>query len=353
MTELLEYKCPNCGGNVKFDIASQNMKCESCDSVFTQEQLNQADGIPDLSYAESSYEWEPYGESAELEGANSYSCKSCGAQIIADETTAASVCPYCSSPVIMTGKVAGMNQPDYVIPFKLDKKAAQKALRNFYKGKLLLPSVFKSENRIKEMKSVYVPFWLFDCDADASVVFDATQTRTWSDSDWNYTETSFYSVYRAGSLGFSNIPVDGSTKMNDSYMEGLEPYNFSELTQFNPAMLSGFLADKYDVDAKASFPRAKERVENSVYSALKSTINGYSSVTPRNNCIMTSNGHYKYVLLPVWMLKSKFNGKDYVYAINGQTGKVSGELPVDKKKLWMISGAIGAVILALGQFFVF
>ncbi len=353
MAELLEYKCPNCGGNVKFDVTSQQMKCESCDSLFTQKQLSGTNEIPDLSDSQSSYDWQPHGESTQLDGVNGYSCKSCGAQIVADETTVASACPYCGSPVVMMGKVSGMHSPDYVIPFKLDKKAAKAELNKFYKGKWLLPRAFKSGNHLEEMKSVYVPFWLFDCGADAQVVFDATQTRCWSDDEYNYTETSHYNVYRSGTLDFSNIPVDGSSKTDDSYMEGLEPYNFAELTEFNTAYLSGFLADKYDIDANASFPRAKERIENSTSTAIASTVSGYSSVTPCNTCINTHNGFYKYALLPVWMLTSKFNDKKYVYAINGQTGKVAGELPVDKKKLWIISGAIGAVIFALGQFLMF
>ena len=96
-----------------------------------------------------------------------YTCKSCGGELVCDESTAATACPFCGNPIVLTGRLSGDLKPDYVIPFKLDKKAAEAALRNHMKGKRLLPNLFRSENRISEVKGVYVPFWLFDADAAA------------------------------------------------------------------------------------------------------------------------------------------------------------------------------------------
>ncbi len=354
MSSILEYKCPNCASDIKFDSGSQKFKCESCDASFTEEELNAIHDFEQNFGEESSFNWEKTDtDAAEMSGMNEYICESCAAHLAVDETTAASECPYCGSPIIMNGKLAGMNTPDCVIPFRLDKKAAGDALKAFCKGKPLLPSNFVNDNKIKEMKGLYVPFWLFDCDADANIVYDATKVRSWSDSNYNYTETRHYNVYRSGNIGFADIPVDGSSKMDDAYMDGVEPYNYSDMTGFNPGYLLGYMADKYDVSAEDSFPRAETRVKNSTEDAFRSTVVGYTTVTPKMSNIRADKGKYKYALLPIWMLNTKYNGEIYTFAVNGQTGKVSGRLPIDKKKFWLYFAGIAAAIIAIGQFFVF
>ncbi len=353
MSSVLEYKCPNCASDIKFDSESQKFKCESCDCSFSKEDLNRIHDFEENFGEGSKFQWKSNQSGAEeMSGMNEYICQSCAAHLALDETTSASECPYCGSPVIMNGRLSGMNAPDCVIPFKLDKKAAGEALKAFCKGKPLLPSNFVSDNKIKEMKGVYVPFWLFDCNADANIVYDATKVRHWSDANYNYTETLHYNVYRSGVVGFDNIPVDASTKMDDAYMDGIEPYNYAEMTDFNPGYLLGFMADKYDVNAEDSFERAETRVETSTNDAFRSTVSGYTSVTPKNSSINVENGKYKYALFPVWMLSTKYAGKNYIFAVNGQTGKVSGSLPVDKKKFWLYFSLIAAGVIALGQIFV-
>ncbi len=354
MSSVLEYKCPNCASDIKFDSESQKFRCESCDAEFSEQELNEIHDFEENFGEGSDFKWESEKENGEeMSGMNEYVCQSCAAHLAVDETTAAGECPYCGSPIILNGQLSGMNTPDCVIPFKLDKKAAGEALKAFCKGKPLLPSNFVSDNKIKEMKGVYVPFWLFDCDADANIVYKATKVRHWSDSNYNYTETRHYNVYRSGSIGFANIPVDGSSKMDDAYMDGIEPYNYSDMTDFNPGYLLGYMADKYDVTAEQSFPRAETRVEKSTEDAFRATVNGYTTVVPQMSNIKADGGKYRYALLPVWILNTKYNGTNYMFAVNGQTGKVSGKLPVDKKKFWLFFGGIAAAIIALGQFFIF
>lgn len=353
MSTVLEYKCPNCASNIKFDSATQKFKCESCDSEFTEQELNTIHDFEENFGGGSSFNWQSQENTEELSGMNEYVCESCGAHLALEETTAADECPYCGSPVIMNGKLSGMNTPDYVIPFKLDKKAAGEALKAFCGKKPLLPSNFVNENKIKEMKGVYVPFWLFDCDADANIVYDATKVRHWSDSNFNYTETRHYNVYRSGKIGFKNIPVDASSKMDDAYMDGIEPYNYADMSSFNPGYLLGYMADKYDVGAEESFPRAERRVEASTQDAFRTTVKGYDTVTAKASNVNARQGSYKYALFPVWMLNTKYAGKNYTFAVNGQTGRVSGSLPVDKTKFWLFFAGIAAAVIALGQLFIF
>ena len=351
MSVLQQFKCPCCDGAIEFDAKLQKMKCPYCSTEFELETLQAYDAElgeqpqDNMSWdTAAGQEWTP-GES---EGLRVYTCNTCGGEIVADETTGASECPFCGNPVVMTGQFAGDLKPDLVIPFKVDRKAAIAALQNHYKGKVLLPKVFKDQNHIKEVKGLYVPVWLFDTDADAHVRYKATRTRFWSDSNYNYTETSYYSVTRAGGIGFDNVPVDGSTKMDDTLMESIEPFRIEDAVDFQTAYLSGYLADKYDVDAEASIARANERIKKSTEDAFASTVVGYSSVIPTSTNISLQNGRARYALYPVWILNTKWNKQNFTFAVNGQTGKIAGDLPMDKAayKRWLVGLAAAGTAAA-------
>lgn len=332
MPTLQEYKCPCCGGAIAFDSTLQKMKCPYCDTEFDMETLASYDA--GLQQEADSMEWEASAgsewQAGETEHLRSYVCKSCGGEIVGDENTAATSCPFCGNPVVMMGQFSGALKPDLVIPFKLDKNAAKAGLQKHLTGKRLLPKIFKDQNHIDEIKGVYVPFWLFDTDADAQVRYRATKVRSWSDSDYNYTETSFFQVHRDGTVGFEHVPVDGSSKMPDDLMESIEPYDFSDAVDFQTAYLAGYLADKYDVDAEQSTARANERVKKSTEEIFASTVQGYASVQTESSSIQLHGGKAKYALYPVWLLNTTWNGGKYTFAMNGQTGKFVGDLPVDK-----------------------
>ena len=337
MSVLQVLKCPNCDGAIEFDTQSQKMKCPYCDAEFEMEAL-QAYNMELENQPQESMAWDTGAGSewqeGEAEGLRVYTCNTCGGEIVADETTGASECPFCGNPVIMTGQFAGALKPDLVIPFKLDKKAAIAALQEYCKGKLLLPKVFKDQNHITEVKGLYVPVWLFDADADAYVRYRASRIRSWSDSQYRYTETSYYALTRGGKIAFENVPVDGSTKMNDTLMESIEPFDMNDAVDFQTAYLSGFFADKYDVDAGESIARANERIKKSTEEAFADTVHGYSSVVTEYSTVGLRNGRAKYALYPVWILNTQWNGRMFTFGINGQTGKIAGDLPMDKGAFW-------------------
>lgn len=356
MSDLQEYKCPACGGAIGFDSSIQKMKCPYCDTEFEMETLKAFDkelqkDIPD------NMNWKtPVGEQWAEDEINSmtvYGCKSCGGEIVVDATTSATACPFCDNPVVVMGRFTGALRPHYIIPFKLDKKAAKEGFYNHLKDKKLLPKVFKDKNRIDEIKGLYVPFWLFDADAHANIRYRASKVRYYSDSKYDYTKTSYYSVIRSGAVKFEKIPVDGSRKMDDDLMESIEPYDFKEAVDFQTAYLAGYLADKYDVDEKTSVGRANERIKKSVQDKFRSTVQGYSTVEEQNTSIQLENGEAKYALYPVWVLNTTWNGNTYTFAMNGQTGKFVGDLPVDKGAYWKyfsIFTVVGAaVIFALAR----
>ena len=358
MAVLQEFKCPSCNGALEFDGTVQKMKCPYCGSEFEMDAIQPPqEGTDEMPQENMTWDTAAGGEwqEGETDGLRIYTCNTCGGEVVADATTGATECPYCGNPVVMKGQFAGDLKPDLVIPFKVDKKRAIETLQNHYKGKLLLPKVFKDQNHIKEIKGLYVPVWLFDTDADAYVRYNATRTRTWSDSQYHYTETSHFAVTRAGGIGFENVPVDGSTKMDDTMMESLEPFNIADAVDFRTAYLSGYLADKYDVDAQASITRANERIKSSTESAFASTVQGYTTVVPAGSSINLINGRARYALYPVWMLNTEWNGKKFTFGINGQTGKIAGDLPMDQGAFWTwllgIAGAVTAVAFGLSYLF--
>lgn len=346
MSDLKEYKCPACGGALEFDSKTQKMKCPYCDTEIDMEALRSYD--EDMKEpASDDMKWDEMAggqwEKGETDQMRVYVCNSCGGEIVADENTGASSCPYCGNPVVMKEQFSGSLRPDYVIPFKLDKKAAKNAYLKHIQGKPLLPKIFKDQNHIDEIKGVYVPFWLFDAEADAGISYKATKQRVWSDSNYNYTETSYYSVRREGKIGFQRVPVDGSTRMDDDLMESIEPFDFKDAVDFQTAYLAGYIADKYDVTAQESIDRANERIKKSVEEEFRETVRGYATVVPERTNVRLSNGVARYALYPVWILNTTWNGQKFTFAMNGQTGRLVGDLPVDKGAYWKWFGIVTAV----------
>ena len=353
MGAILEYKCPCCCGPLQFDTDSQKMKCPYCDNEFDAETLKANDDIlkeekPDMMdwSSQPGNEW----MQGELDGQKVYLCKSCGGQIICDDTTGATDCPYCGSPVVLVGQFAGDKRPDLIIPFKLDKEAAKAGFKQHLQKKRLLPKQFRKDSYIDEIKGVYVPFWLFGAEADAQAYYHATKVTCWSDSDYNYTKTSHFRLFRSGSLSFDRVPVDGSSKMADDLMESIEPYYAQDEVPFQTAYLSGYIADKYDVDSDASIGRANDRIKKSTLDQMATTATGYTTVTPENASVQFKNSSVRYALYPVWLLTAKWNGEIYNFAMNGQTGKFVGNLPIDKGAYWRWTGLIAliATIIAFG-----
>ena len=342
MANIQEYKCPCCGGAIAFDSTIQKMKCPYCDTEFEMEALQGYDEVLKQQEQGDDMTWDTTAggewQDEEAGGLRTYQCKSCGGEIVGDANTAATSCPFCDNPIVMMGQFSGSLKPDLVIPFKLDKKAAKEGLMKHLTGKRLLPKIFKDQNHIDEIKGVYVPFWLFDSDADAQLRFTATRTRCWSDSKYDYTETNYYSVRRDGTLGFDAVPVDGSSKIEDDLMESIEPFAMQDAIPFQTAYLAGYVADKYDVSAEDSIERANKRIRRSTEETFQQTVTGYDSVKVDNSSIQLHGGKAKYALFPVWLLSTSWRGENYLFAMNGQTGKFVGDLPVDKgaARKWML-----------------
>lgn len=360
--QVTNYQCPNCTGPLHFVGASGKLECDFCgtaydvaqiEALYAQKNEKAAAAQQAAERNTAGTEWDTSGMSSDwgAEGAKmkAYSCPSCGAELICDASTAATSCPYCGNPSVVPGQFAGALKPEFVIPFKLNKEDALKALKNHYKGKPFLPKSFTSENHMEEIKGVYVPFWLFDGEAAGDAHFAATRSRTNRIGDEEITQTDHFDVYRAGSIAFQKIPVDASTKMPDDHMDSIEPYKYNDLKPFSTAYLPGFLADRYDVTAEESSKRADERCEKTLEDALRKTVSGFETCVRVGGHIQLKRGKVHYALLPVWMLHTKWQGKDYLFAMNGQTGKLVGDLPMSWGKFWLTFAAIAVPLSIIGS----
>ena len=288
------------------------------------------------------------------EAMRAYNCPACGAQLMVDAVTAVTSCPYCGNNAVLPGQLSDLLKPDYVIPFKLDKNAAVEALKKYYRGKKLLPNGFTDGNHLEEVQGVYVPFWLYSGKGTADVTFNARNITTWADRKNNYVKTDHYRLHRAGHMDYKLVPVDGSTKMPDTHMDAIEPYDYSELTPFSVAYLPGYLTDRYDQDAQVCDERARNRVGNTCVEAMQETATGYMEIDVASQSSGVEWSNIAYALLPVWMLHTKWEGEDFLFAMNGQTGKLIGDLPVDGRKkmkyTMMIFLPLAAVLAAIVTF---
>jgi len=348
----IAYKCPCCSAPLVFSGASGRLECASCENSYEIEAIEAmnpaaSDDGPTFDLPKETFKQE------DASGMQAYLCEACGAELMTEGTTTATECPYCGSPTILPERIEGGVKPEKVIPFTVTKEQAQKQFEEYFKGKRLLPNVFlESRNRITEMRRLYVPYWLFDCEADANIVYDAEKEHTRREGDWEITRTEHYVVRRKGGMVFERIPVDGSRKLDNKITESLEPYDLSAAVSFSPSVLAGAMADHADVNAAECEGRAMERVENSVSQAMRETVSGYTRVTERSTNIRTEGGKVTPVLMPVWLITTEKEGKTYTFAINGQTGKLTCDVPADKKKslIWgggVFAGAFGLGALAL------
>ena len=347
---LMEFKCPNCDGGVQFDANTQKMQCPFCDSEFCPNEMRALDEAMQVEPPEA-IEWATHNDlewaAGEQEGMRLYVCNTCAGEIITEESTAATSCPFCGNPIVMTGQLSGSLRPDLIIPFKMNKNAAMEALQNHLKGKKLLPKCFKSTKRLNEIKGLYVPFWLFDAEVDGNMRYKCTTTRSWSDSRFIYKETRTFNVLRQGAMAFDKVPVDASAKMPADLMESIEPFDTSQAQDFQTAFLAGYLADKFDFCEKHSIDRANERIRASTEDAFRKTVTGYSSVTPEYRGVYLRKSVVKYALLPVWVLNTTWRDKNFMFAMNGQTGKFVGDLPTDWGIFWRWFGILTAIFSAV------
>ncbi len=311
-----DYKCLACNARLIFNPKIQKWKCEYCGTTYTLKDLE--DNLKNINI--STYK--------------GYHCPDCGAEIVMNENTAVTECMYCGNTAIIMERFEGEFKPSRVIPFKNTKEDAINAFSKYEKGKWFMPKEFVKKENIDKIIGVYIPFFLYNITVDGGLNVEATNKSTWTDSNYRYTKEDFYKIVREGTMTFEKIPTDASKKFNDDIMDSIEPYNYSELVDFNSSYMSGFLAEKYDINSNELLSRAEERAKETTKNILYSDITGYNNKRIKSFVgDMNLINEPEYVLLPVWMLNVKYNNKIYTLAMNGQTGKFIGNVPISKSKV--------------------
>ena len=315
---VLIYKCKSCGSDMSYDIKKGLLKCRSC-------------GI-EKSISEAESERPLPSEPAETE---TFHCPSCGAPFKADPNTASLSCSFCGTPAILTPRLTGENAPRYLIPFRFDKGEAVERYKKWCRFGLITPSGMMKKSHIGELTGEYVPFWLYNIDTNTKLNAKCTNTRIYRMGNSEYTEISFYDVYRDMDLGFLKIPSDASERMNDALMDLLEPYDYSGLSDFRMPFLSGFFSEKFNYSGDEMYARVKKRVDDYCEQQVRSTISGYGMVSVVSSQVETLSAESAFALLPVYSLLYTYKDKTYLFAMNGQTGKISGKPPISKFKVFL------------------
>lgn len=372
------YKCPSCNAGLTFNPKSGGFDCEYCGSHFTQEQLDSVtaasvEAIPDayseeeLKNIEAEAEKIANTELSENEKYNNhpknedetrrfaeknrlYICPTCGAEIITEsELSATAICHYCQNPVVLSGRLEGEYCPDMLIPFKKTKEDALQSFETWTKKyKFFLAKGFGAPESLAKIQGIYVPFWLTDCITEGTLVAECYKNvSSVRSGDYIINTEKKYTVVRQGTLEFSKIPADGSLKADDALMESIEPFDYNDLVDFKMSYLSGHNAEKYDVSKEQVYPRIDLRAIQQTKAEFNGSVKGYSRKIVKTEGYRVKGVRWKYVMLPLWFLSYKYKDKYYYYAMNGQTGKFGGTLPINKPKLAFMSFGIPALV-ALG-----
>lgn len=337
MDSVKGYKCKNCGGGLEFDPASQKWKCDYCFSEFDKHEIETETPLED-SLKESMPELD------------SYHCTSCGAELIADSTTSATFCLYCRNHSIIKSRFSGKFKPKNLIPFKITKEQAEEIYKKWINKRIFAPKEFKKKEEIEKITGIYAPFWLFNCKGDGMISGEGTRTRTWTSGNYKYTQTKYYKVFRRGNAEYQKVPVDASKKLDDKFMHMIEPYNYNDLTDFSMKYMSGFMAEKYDVEASEAEGVMKARVGKYLEQRLKETVNGYSSFVTHEKKVSLSDIREEYSMLPIYLLNNKYKGKDHIFIVNGQTGKVVGDTPISRSRQFAFMGIVFVIVWGISVF---
>lgn len=340
----VNYNCPSCAAPLTFNPERQRFCCEYCLSEFSPEKIQQIYAEREQSGADTQQEFKE-----ELHDGYVFHCDSCGAEVVATSSTAATTCFYCHNPVVMKGRLSGDFRPDRIIPFKLSREQAVSAFMDKTKGKKFLPKDFLSDSNIEKMTGVYFPYWYIDTQQDSHMTARGKKYRHWKSGDRRYTETSYYDLFRSGDVYIRNVFERALSSTDREMLQCIHPFDLSEAQKFSMSYLSGFQAEKRDIEKANIQQMVDQRVDEYCKEVLKGTCSEYSGIEVTNYYDRTDIESWSYTLLPVWIITYKYKGKIYPFAINGQTGKIYGSLPAATDKLVIFSCILAGIGFILGM----
>lgn len=333
------YKCKNCGGPVKYSATLGKFNCEYCNTVYSEDEVK---ALTLLSEREDVVVDAVNGDYVE------YHCPSCGANIVTDETTVATNCYYCNNPIVMSGKLESSQMPTKVIPFRVDKKKALESFESWIKTKKFVPkSFFNDKQEIEEINGVYFPYWLYNTNVLVDIDREGSRTYTRTEGDYRVTYRKDFRIVRKGDIDVKNLPKLALAKSNKVLVESVYPFDFNNAINFDSSYLSGFVAEKKDIEKEALMNSIEDDVYKYSTKVVRDSMTG-ESVNVVNNDFTVGQGSFEYAMLPVWAISynDRDSNKHFFFSVNGQTGKVVGKLPIDNAKLYL-SGLMAILPLFL------
>lgn len=311
------FRCKNCGGNVIYSPEKGDMFCPHCDGIDSGEK--------------------EVSEEKDI-------CVNCGAPLEMKEYNSTCKCEYCESYIIIDERVRGEYELELVLPFQIGMEQAVEMMKKEFRKRIFTPGTFLKESTLKEMKGMYVPYWMYDYDADCTYIGNGTKVRVWTSGDTEYTETSYFRVVRKMAIDFQKVPVDASIEMPDDVMDLMEPFDYGVLKDFQEKYMSGFYGEIYNQNSEELEERAQQKVKKDAECMLQETLGGYTTLASEKKDIRMNTRRARYALLPVWRYIYKYRDKEYPFYVNGQTGKIVGSTPVEKKKVLSYGGTVFVLV---------
>lgn len=315
------YECPNCGGNLKFEIASQKLACTYCEGRFDPYSIKK-----DTDAVESNFINDDFFE------VTVFTCPQCGGELFSEDNEATTFCSFCGASTILSGRLGREKRPDFIIPFKKTKEDCKKAYAKKMRKAFFVPKALRDASCIDEFRGIYMPYWTYQLIQKGEVLLKGE--KTYRRGDYVYTERydlsgkldSYY-------LGYS---YDASTSFYDNISEALAPYDAKELVPFSPAFLSGFYADTADVPPEMYMQDAMEKAEENTFRKIckEDVFKACKIKRPqsRRQGLGTSLRKADNTMYPVWFLTYRNKDRVAYMTVNGQTGKVVADMPIDPKR---------------------
>ena len=358
------YRCPACGGELEWAPSIQKMRCPYCGSEFALSAFDQKEEGIGQELDADTYETGQdaaeagYGSASDATDDSNvnpqdlrvYKCQNCGAEIVTDKTTMATSCAFCNSPVVLTEQLDTEFRPKWILPFRIEKKQVEKIYLDYVKSRPFTPKEFTARSQIEKIKGIYIPFWVYHMDLQGSMEAQGETVMTTEDRKYVYTHHRVYHIRREGFMSVDKLPVDASSKTPNDAMDSIEPFDYSDLQPFRMSYMAGFLAERYDEDMNECRKRAMVRAENTLEQMLSATVGGYSSLHVTSRQVSLQPGHppiAEYAMLPVYLLFTKYQGQDYLFAVNGQTGKAVGNVPISKARAALFCGPLFGILFVI------
>jgi len=343
------YKCPGCGAPIAFNPKTGGFKCEYCFSEYTEEAIT-AQVQQYAAQKEPAHEDDAGGH----DSMKTYECGNCGAEVVAGDTSTAAFCYYCHSPVVLSDRLKGSFKPDSIIPFKITKKEAIRKFLNWAGDKFFIPKDFTSDLQQEKITGMYLPYWQADVKAQVDFHAVGRTVTEWESGNEIYTKTDTYRIDRKGTVDVNNLQKLAFLKIDENLINGISPYNEEDMKNFSEGYLAGFFAERYTEGKENMEPTFLKKAEEYTASTIYDSC-ACDSLDKEENNTRYAITQFRQLLLPTWILTYLYNGKTYVFAVNGQTGKACGELPFNKTKAALFSvglGVLTSVLALLGGFFI-